>query len=151
MKIFTFTLTLFTLYVGLFLLGCKKESPKTAVFIIPDGFEGIFKVVLSENNGESRNDEKKNIYRINDSGVCVVSELGVIDGWHNREAEYTSGQKIMTFPSPEATEVADLSEQVLFFSLVRTADDEFFYLIGNMSDYERLRYKSSADLKVDTL
>jgi hypothetical protein len=69
----------------------------TICFVLPDGYRGVFQLVLDEKQGvDVIHREGKYVYEIPVSGVLKIKSFKPFDGWHKEIAVYKSGESIPT-------------------------------------------------------
>lgn len=129
--------TLFLIPLLLFSGGCadrKNEKPKV-VFILPEGFRGVFKVVQN-NQGKMVASDSGTIFIIVPSdGIVSLKNREFLYDWHGIEAKFISGEMLYNADASEPKE-----NETAFFSLWAESDNgPIFYLVGSKKDYEAAR------------
>src|SRR5262245_21524687 len=74
--------------------GCR-DSGKTVLLILPNGFRGEFQVVKDATQGADpveRNGE--GVFEIPPSGVLIVKDDRPFYRWHSERARYANGQPV---------------------------------------------------------
>ena len=105
-------------------------------FIFPDGYVGVFRLVLDEGQGlDVRPKGGLYMYEIPKNGILVVKSLEPLSQCHSEYAQYDSGAKIPTFGSDVNPETIALRG-----GLVESKGYEpltFIKLIGTKNDWDK--------------
>lgn len=68
------------------------QPGKPLHFVVPDGYEGVFEIVIDEKNGsEPKVENGRLVYRIPPSGVLAVKSIEPFQEPHKETAEYYRG------------------------------------------------------------
>ncbi len=98
------------LLVVLPLLGCKFGSSHPPVhYIVPDGYLGMFKIILDEKNGRDVPlKDGRYTYEIAEDGILKVKSLAPLRQMHDETAAYRSGKEIVIPTSQVSDDVVAL-------------------------------------------
>jgi hypothetical protein len=105
-------------------------------FIFPDGYVGVFRLVLDEGQGlDVTLKGGRYVYEIPKNGILVVKSFEPLSQCHSEYAQYDSGAKIPTFGSDVNPETIALRG-----GLVESKGYEpltFIKLIGTKNDWDK--------------
>jgi len=129
MKLYTF---ICCLGLQIFGSGCIDNSPTTTVFIVPNGFSGLFLVAEDRANGVSvQRKDGEYLFEVPESGKLVVKRLKPLIDWHREVAHYKDGRKL-------PTEGVYNDNEIRLFTLPYVAGKGSFYFVGSRTDFKRV-------------
>jgi hypothetical protein len=122
-------ITLSLLLVG---SGCIDNSPTTTVFIVPNGFSGLFLVAEDRANGVNvQRKDGEYFFEVPESGKLIVKRLKLLTDWHREVAHYKDGRKL-------PTEGVYNDNEIRLFTLPYVAGKGVFYFVGSRIEFERV-------------
>ena len=88
------------------LASCRGVFPLVH-FVLPDGYTGVFKIVLDEANGiDVRLTDGRYTYEIPAGGILRVKSFKHFEQWHEATAAYRNGTQIPTLSTVNSDTVA---------------------------------------------
>jgi hypothetical protein len=76
-------------------------------FILPDGYRGIFRLVVDPHAGQPTQEKGVWVYRIPETGLLGVKERWPFSEWHSTAAFYSGGKSLAVAPSPPGEPYSD--------------------------------------------
>ncbi len=129
-------------------ISCKSSAPDVH-FVLPDGYVGMFKIVLDEKEGVDVNSKDgRYAYEIPKSGILKVKSFAPFRPWHEESAAYRNGTKINlpgnTVPN-ESVALRDLGEYmrgngppIIVYVIGTKEEQDKLRVLMNSSDFEKI-------------
>lgn len=120
------------------LISCVRSAPDVH-YVLPDGYVGMFKIVLDEKGGVDIGlKDGRYKYEIPQSGILRVKSFAPFRAWHEESAAYRNGTKITlggTDGVPDkAVALRDLGE-----GISGNGPPIIVFVIGTKEEQEKLR------------
>lgn len=129
-------------------ISCKSSASEVH-FVLPDGYVGIFKIVLDETEGVDANPKDgRYAYEIPKSGILKVRSFAPFRPWHEESAAYRNGTKINLpgYAVPdEGVALRDLGEYtrgngppIIVFVIGPKGEQDKLRVLMSSSDFEKI-------------
>ena len=116
--------------------GCNRPGEPVVkhMFILPDGYKGVFKVIVDTKSGLVVTPVKRVVkITVPPSGIVALKSNQTLRKWHTYTAIYKSGARL-----PYGVGVLPNPETVAIFDLWTDEEGAHYYLVGTKSLYESL-------------
>lgn len=129
------------------LISCKSSAE--VHYVLPDGYVGMFKIVLDETGGvEISPKDGRYVYEIPQSGILKVRSFAPFRPWHDESAAYRNGTKIKLWDSTvpdDAVALRDLGEStrgngppIIVLVIGTKEEQDKLRVLMNSSDFEKI-------------
>ncbi len=119
---------LFLLFAAL--IGCSSPRGDLVKIIIPNDFQGVFKIVPDDEGIVVEKQDDSFIYRIPESGILKVKNTAPFKVFHETLVEYESGKIV-----PDG--VLDLDKKsIAHYYLWSDTEGRIWFLVGTSEHYQ---------------
>jgi hypothetical protein len=132
------------LVLAICLFGCERrvEKAMNVEFILPDSYQGAFKVIEDKSVGSEIEPIGGELsIEVPESGIVRLKDLRNLREWHKPRARYAGGAFI-----PFGVGQLSNEESVAFFSLWTNASGEIYYFVGTEKDFQTIQSGSPFDV-----
>ena len=114
--------------------GCGRDSP-TMLFILPNGFSGLFVISEDRNNGVIL-DRTNNAYplEIPENGRLAVKSFAPFNHWHKVSAKFKDGKNLPVATTTRTSEIA-------LHELPSVGGIGIYYFVGSQSEFDAISRK----------